>query len=148
MQRRKNKIKELTRGDVMSTSDRDEMEKLTTSFHKELFTAEGTSGMEDVIDKVPVKVTDAMNNQLLAPYTHEEVKKAIFQMFPIKAPGPDCYLAHFFQRHWDLVGEEVMDIMLRVLRGEEDVEVLNEMILVLIPKVANPTLLSQFRPIY
>ena len=135
------------RADGTVTDDPAEMEQLATSFYKNLFTAEGTSGMDEVLNTVPVKVTPGMNQQLLAPYSPEEVKKALFQMFPTKASGPDGYPAHFFQRHWDLVGNEVTNIVLRILRGEESVEVLNETVLVLIPKVANPNSLSQFRPI-
>jgi hypothetical protein len=41
-------------------------------------------------------------------------------MFPTKALGPDGFPAHFFQRHWDICGEEVTVIVLRVLRGEDD----------------------------
>ena len=37
--------------------------------------------------------------------------------------------------------------MLRIVEGTESVECINEMTLVLIPKVKNPTLPSQFRPI-
>ena len=51
--------------------------------------------MEMVLDTVPVKVTAEMNQKLLAPFHAEEVKKALFQMFPIKAPEPDGYPAHF-----------------------------------------------------
>lgn len=72
------------------------MENLATVFYKDLFSDEGTSGMEDVNDKVPTKVTTMMNDQLHVPYSNDQVKKAIFQMFPTKASGPDGYPAHFF----------------------------------------------------
>ena len=84
---------------------------------------------------------------LCAPYSTEEVKAALFQMFPTKAPGPDGFPAHFYQRHWELCGEEVTAAVLRIVRGEETPESINDTILVLIPKVTNPTILSQFRPI-
>ena len=88
-----------------------------------------------------------MNQRLMSEYSREEIKTVLFQMAPTKAPGSDGFPAHFFQRNWELCGDEVATIILKILRGEEDVEELNDTILVLIPKVTNPTLLSQFRPI-
>ena len=73
--------------------------------------------MEAVLNTVPTKVTVEMNNGLLKPFMEKEVKEALFKMFPTKAPGPDGFPAHFFQRHWDLCGEEVTLVVLRVLRG-------------------------------
>jgi hypothetical protein len=61
-----------------------------------------------------------MNAILEDPLTREEVRVALFQMFPTKAPSPDGYPSHFFQRHWDLCGDEVCEIVLRVLEGEDD----------------------------
>ena len=52
--------------------------------------------MEAVLNCVPTKVTAEMNELLVAPYKEEEVKTALFQMFPTKAPGPDGFPAHFF----------------------------------------------------
>jgi hypothetical protein len=43
--------------------------------------------MDVVLNSVPVKVSSEMNEKLLRPFTGAEVKEALFQMFPTKAPG-------------------------------------------------------------
>ncbi|KAK1606371.1 hypothetical protein QYE76_030044 [Lolium multiflorum] len=88
-----------------------------------------------------------MNEQLDRPFSNEEVKAALFEMYPTKAPGPDGFLAHFFQRNWEVCGEEVTRAVLRVLRGQDIPECINKTFIVLIPKVASPKELGQFRPI-
>ena len=116
-------------------------------FYKSLYTSEGVSNMETVLNCVPTKVSAEMNDLLVAPYREDEVKTALFQMFPTKAPGPDGFPAHFYQHHWELCGAEVTEVVLRIIRGEESAESINDTVLVLIPKVMNPSLLTQFRPI-
>ena len=76
--------------------------------------------MEEVLSTVPVKVTPEMNRTLLDPYKEREVKDALFQMFLTKALCPDGFLAHFFQRHWELCGKEVTAMVLKLLNGEEE----------------------------
>jgi hypothetical protein len=44
------------------------------------------------------KVTEEMNNALLAPYTVEEVRKALFDIGDLKVPGPDGLHAIFYRR--------------------------------------------------
>jgi hypothetical protein len=99
MRRRKNLIKSLQKPDGSTTDDADEMQELAIDFYKTLYTSEGVYDMDRVLNHVPRKVTPAMNDIVTAPYTNEDVKKALFQMFPTKAPGPDGYPAHVFQRH-------------------------------------------------
>lgn len=94
-----------------------------------------------------MKVTLAMNEVLTKPYSEEEVKRALFQMFPTKALGPDGFPAHFFQKQWHLCGEEITKIVIQILKGENSREEINRMFIVLIPKVLNPTSLSHYRPI-
>jgi hypothetical protein len=70
------------------------MEWLWISF--DLFKSEGTSNMHLVLGHVRRKVTDEMNHFLCALFDENEVKNALFQMFPTKSPGPDGFPAHFF----------------------------------------------------
>jgi hypothetical protein len=58
-------------------------------------------------------------------------------MFPTKAPGPDSFPAQFFQRNWDVCGEEVTTAVMRVLAGEHSAKSMNKTFIVLIPKVAS-----------
>jgi hypothetical protein len=37
-----------------------------------------------------------MNEKLIAPFEDGEVKDALFQMYPLKAPGPDGFPSQFF----------------------------------------------------
>src|SRR5438128_12525660 len=120
---------------------------MTSNFFEQLYESKGTIGIEEVLSHVPVKVNSEMNGILTAQYTEEEVKCSLFQMFPTKAPGPDGFPAHFFQKHWSLCGKEVTQIVIRLLTGEDSLEEINKTFIVIIPKVLNPTSLSQFRPI-
>ena len=120
---------------------------MVQDFYKSLYTSEGVTGIDEVLMHVPCQVTPAMNATLCVSYTNEEVKRALFQMFPSKAPSPDGFPAHFYQRHWDLCGDEVTSVVMRIIRGEESPKSINDTVLVLILEVKNPTLLSQFRPI-
>jgi hypothetical protein len=76
--------------------------------------------MAEVLESVAPCVTPEMNEMLIAPFAEAEVKSALFQMYPLKAPGLDGFPAHFFQKHWDLCGAEVTKAVLRILRGEDN----------------------------
>jgi hypothetical protein len=127
------------------TENEAEMSYMTTDFYKHLYTSEGTVNMEEVLTHVPIKVRQEMNGKLIAPFSETKVKEALFQMFPTKAPGPDVFPAHFFQRHRELCGTKVTSVVLRILRGEDDVSGINNTMIVLIPKVASSEELGQYK---
>jgi hypothetical protein len=112
-----------------------------------LFATQDLTAPEDVVQFVPRKVTDAMNLMLDAPFTTEEVEKALFMMRPNKAHGPDGFTTGYFQRHWQLIGGDVCKVVLAFLNGDEMLDIVNDTVLVLIPKVQHPQELTQFRPI-
>jgi len=88
-----------------------------------------------------------MNTGLLAPFSHEEIKKALFQIGGLKAPGPDGLHAVFFKRFWDLLGDSLVTEVLDAVNNCKIPDGWNDTTIVLIPKVNNPTMVSQFRPI-
>ena len=53
--------------------------------------------IDEVLAKVPQKVTEEMNNILIATFMEEEVEKALKQMEPLKSLGPDGMPLYFFK---------------------------------------------------
>jgi len=45
------------------------------------------------------RVTQAMNNRLLAEFTMEDISTALNQMVALKAPGPDGFTVGFYQQN-------------------------------------------------
>ena len=76
--RRRNQITKLRRPDGEITENEVEMGALASAFYKDLYTSEGTEDMESVLSTVPVKITAAMNEQLMKPFEKEEVKTTLF----------------------------------------------------------------------
>jgi len=75
------------------------------------------------------------------------VRRAMFQMHPLKSPGPDGFPSVFYQKNWDTVGRDVCWAMLSFLNGGDFDEGLNNTNIDLIPKVNSPSKLVDFKPI-
>ena len=88
-----------------------------------------------------------MQQALSCEFTTDEIKAALFQMGPIKAPGPDGINALFYQKFWHIVGDTVVFAALDFLNSGQMLLALNHTHIVLIPKVKNPVKMSDFRPI-
>jgi hypothetical protein len=103
--------------------------------------------LDECLEAVEARVTETMNDALVKPFVEEEVRTALFQMAPLKAPGPDGFNAGFFQKHWDIVGPEVCKAILYSLNNGVLDNDLNSTYIALIPKIKNPTCVTEFRPI-
>lgn len=79
--------------------------------------------------------------------SEEEVKRAVFEMGPSKAPGPDGITAGFIQKHWQAVHKQVYQVVLEAFQNPESIREVNLTHIVLIPKVDAPAGLRDFRPI-
>lgn len=81
------------------------------------------------------------------PFQAWEVKQALFQMAPLKAPGPDGIPPIFYQKSWPEISVKLTSAVLSFLNSGRILREINKTFLALIPKNNNPTSVDQFRPI-
>jgi hypothetical protein len=145
--RKRNTIKGLMDDNGTRQEDGEAMCNIVQNYFVNLFTSEVGDLDPIVLADVQRSVTQDMNSGLLAPFTYEEVKKALLHIGNFKAPGPDGMHAVFYKIFWELLGDDLVKEVLEAVNLAKIPEGWNDNTIVLIPKVNNPTMTSQFRPI-
>ncbi|KAK5813410.1 hypothetical protein PVK06_028860 [Gossypium arboreum] len=98
--RMRNQIIKLQNEEGRDTEDVKEMESIARAYFQNLFTAGNTTIYEQLIMGIDRYVYKEDNRKLIAPYTGEEVREALFRMGSTKAPGEDGFPALFNQKCW------------------------------------------------
>eukprot|EP00253_Pinus_taeda_P032855 PITA_32855 len=106
-----------------------------------------TQAICNITSNIPKLVTDQHNQMLLKPVDLQEVDSTVKQLKSGKAPGPDGFTSNFFHHFWELIRQEVLQVVeeSRILRWM--FSGINATFLALIPKVEKPCKPEKFRPI-
>lgn len=88
-----------------------------------------------------------MNQLLTQAFTEEEVNKALHQMHPTSAPGPDGMAPIFYQSYWKTIGISVSSIVMKALNTGIFPSSLNHTFVTLIPKKKSPENVANYHPI-
>lgn len=77
-----------------------EMGRIADQYFQSLFTSRqpAIGEIDEVVETMSTKVTPTINQELSRKFTPQEVKTALFDMFPTKSPGPDGMPALFYQK--------------------------------------------------
>ncbi|KAJ8751095.1 hypothetical protein K2173_016276 [Erythroxylum novogranatense] len=101
----------------------------------------------NILNCVPHCLSAKDHLLLDAPFTQEDVRQAVFSMSGDKSHGLDGLNPGFYQRYWDVIGDDVSAFCLQCASTGLIPPSLPETILVLIPKKQHPEYISDFRPI-
>lgn len=146
IRRRNNQISFLVNSSGVKVGWDDGLESLMVSYFTQLFEASDTEWTE-VTNCIARTVTDEHNADLLAPVSDIEVKQALFHMHPDKSPGPDGMSPGFYQRYWDIVGYDIVQVVKQFFTDGILSEQLTSTNIVLIPKKKSPQTMADLRPI-
>uniref|UniRef100_A0A803P9U4 Reverse transcriptase domain-containing protein n=1 Tax=Cannabis sativa TaxID=3483 RepID=A0A803P9U4_CANSA len=147
--KKKNKINGLFDDNMKWCNKEEEIEHILIHSYIELFSSSRPNqNMMDVLNQcVPNRISSQDNDMLMEDFTKEYVKEALDQIHPLKAPGKDGLPGLFYHNHWEEVGHEVIATCLEVLNNKMDCSCLNDTLLCLIPKIKDPTKVSDYRPL-
>ena len=145
--KRKNLIRKLkdSNGRVVESSE--DIAECLVQYYQDLLQSANQHLCTSAIDSIQKVITEEMNSKLSSEFTQLEVKQAINQMAPLKAPGPDGMPPLFYQHYWNLIGDDISNTVLHYLNSATLLEHLNHTFITLIPKKKNPEYASEFRPI-
>jgi hypothetical protein len=120
--------------------------EIARNYFDHLFKA-NTTLHEPVLSLITPKITQEDNDMLLAPITKDELKEALFEMHPDKAPGPDGFNPAFYQHFWELCGDDIFVAMKEWLERGYFSSSLNDTNICLIPKCERLASMKDLRPI-
>lgn len=115
-------------------------------FHR-LLSTEAHSLNFELINLIPHDVSTEDNENLIAPFSVEDVKSAL-SFTPLDvAPGSDGFSAAFFPHSWDIIKDDVVSAMNEMLSSATVPDCFSHTAIVLIPKHRVVESLGDFRPI-
>lgn len=125
--------------------DQGRIENIILEYFVAIFRSDHPTNFEANLSAINTRVTSDMNDELLAEFRADEVERALKQMHPTKAPGPDGMSPIFYQKYWDIVGCDVTNCVLDALNAVVLPSCINEIYICLIPKVKDPQKITHFR---
>ena len=111
------------------------MGRAAMDYFKNIFTSVPSVDPSPIINLVQSVIDEDTNASLCADFTEKEISDALFQIGPLKALGPDGFLARFFQRNWGTIKESIVAAVQEFLRSGVMPAEVNNTNIVLIPKI-------------
>ncbi|KAL9685630.1 hypothetical protein QQ045_023081 [Rhodiola kirilowii] len=113
-----NSITRLIDGTGEATTDPGRIKDIITQHYRGFFGQSNSISLQEILFNIEClqgKVTDQYNAMLTAPYTEQEITRAVFQLHLMKAPGKDGFNAAFYQVCWPIVKTDFIKDCLKFL---------------------------------
>lgn len=142
---RKNHIASLTNFDGVMVDDHTTKESVIFNAFKERLGTSTPHNMEFNLNDI-IKKIDGLQD-LMVPFTREEIDKVIKEMPADRAPSPDGFTGVFLKSCWHIIKEDFYKLCDQFVEGTLNLESINDGFITLIPKINSPTSVNDFRPI-
>ncbi|XP_070017747.1 uncharacterized protein [Nicotiana sylvestris] len=114
---------------------RDNIAIAAVNFYQDLFNSGNLDIDMSIMNCIPRLISDDDNIMLLAEPSQEEVRNAIFFINPNSSAGPDGFNSLFFQKTWDIIGDDMVNMVRVVFNSDQIPRFFTNTCLVLIPKI-------------
>jgi len=120
-----------------------------TEYYKGMFGphVQNSFSMDETLRHDIPQVSVEENEVLVAPFSEEEVKVAVFDMEHNKASGPDGFPVEFYQFFWEVVKTDLMSLFYEFHAGRLPIHSLNFGVITLLPKISDAIQIQQYRHI-
>nr|XP_016444849.1 PREDICTED: uncharacterized protein LOC107770100 [Nicotiana tabacum] len=123
-----------------------EGDRNTKFFHAQ-FTEAATPSSFDIVEHVPNLINTEQNAELIKHPLREEVNVAVLGLNGDSAGGADGMTGKFYHSCWDIIGDDLYDMVRAFFNGHELPKCVTHTNLVLLPKKKEVTTFSDLRPI-
>ncbi|CAI5481024.1 unnamed protein product [Closterium sp. Yama58-4] len=143
----KTSIREVSRNGSVFTGVKEVLSE-ATDHYREAFGCHGGGAVPGTVDRpMQRRLGEESRRSLSAPWTEEEVRKAVRELAPGKSPGADGLPKELFDYHWDLLGPILMDLVRRFTRGEDLPQNITTAVTIQLHKKGDKGDLGNYRPI-
>ena len=113
--RRKNTIQKLRSINGQWSSNNDEVAEIIIGYFQEFYSSGNQALCDAATESIEKVINLDLNNQLEQDFTTWEVQKAVKEMAPLKAQGPDGMPPLFYQHYQGTIGNNVTQSVLHFL---------------------------------
>ena len=145
-----NRISSIKNEDGQHLQSHEEIEAVLVYHFREIAqenNSEREHFIRDLTRNIPKLVSREDNFNLNRPMTEEEVSEVLKDMQNDKAPSPDGFNVDFFKACWDIVKEDILNVVEDSRKNRTILKVLNTSFISLIPKQDNAQTPERYRPV-
>lgn len=141
-----NKILSILDDNGLEHTSHDSIAMVATSYFQDILGQ--TKQVIDIPDTITLPSLDDSQSQFLSrDFSEEEILFTLKKMAKGRSPGPDGLTVEFYLKAWHIIGTDVSQAILFFFDTLYLPRIINSAAIALVPKVQQPTMMSQFRPI-
>lgn len=145
--RKRLQLRRIQASDGNWLEENDEMATEAMRFFQDQFTEATIPSSFGILDHIPYMLNSEQNCDLMRQPTCKEVKLAVFGLNSESAGGPNGFNEKCFQYCWDIIGEDVVEMVKAFFNGQDLPKFATHTNLVLLPKMKEVIIFSDMRPI-